>query len=149
MPQLKVILFIVLSTSHTLSWAELSKWVDAQGHVHYGDSVPQGAEAQAIDSSSMSTVDSQVANQGMYELNKTFDAQRDLQQRDSQRLAEKQQQKQQQITRCENLKQDLRVMQLQASIYTKNADGTRNYVSDEQRKRDIFDAQTTLKKYCS
>ena len=35
-------IFSILLLTLSPSWAELNKWVDAQGNVHYGDTVPRG-----------------------------------------------------------------------------------------------------------
>lgn len=145
MQALKTMLLTALCLFQALHAAEPIKWIDDQGNVHYSDTAPKGITAQPIDSSSMSTMDSEKANQGLYELNKTFDAQRALNQRDRLRLKEQQQKL---YIRCEKLRSNLKTLQHQSPVYTKDSDGTRTYMSDEQRKKEIGDTQSTLKKHC-
>ena len=106
-------------------------------------------KTQVIDHSSMSTMDSQSANKGLQELNQVFDAQQKLKQRDQQRQANIEIQRQKQRNYCERLKSDLRAMNTKVRVYTKNEDGTRNYLNDDKREKDITEAHALLKKYCS
>lgn len=145
MQALKTMLLTALCLFQALHAAEPIKWVDDQGNVHYSDTAPKGITAQPIDSSSMSTMDYEKANQGLYELNKTFDAQRELNQRDQRRLEEEQQKL---YIRCEKLRSSLKILQRPSPVYTKGGSGTRNYIDDEQREKEINDTQYTLKKHC-
>lgn len=149
MLRIKASLLASLLLTLNLSFAELNKWVDSEGNTHYGDSVPNGAKTQKIDSSTMSSMDSQAANKGIQELNKTFDAQRKLEQRQQQRQTKEDNKKKRKIRRCAYLKADLNTLQKQVRVYSINNDGGRDYLSDDQRKKDIAKIKSTIKKNCS
>lgn len=148
---MKKFLLIFLMLVSANAFAELSKWVDEHGKVHYSDQLPppnvkvktlrvtSNAEAPASAAAAPKTIAEQEV-----ELKKA--------QRVRKEAAEKAAKEQEKIeadkTNCANAQQNLRALQGGVRMVEVDAKGERYYLDDEQRRQRIEKAQENVKTYC-
>ncbi|MCG6932783.1 MAG: DUF4124 domain-containing protein [Gallionella sp.] len=143
-------LLILLILASANSFAEVNKWVDGQGRVHYSDQPPPpDARAEALRSTSVAA--SGVAGTG----EQTFVQQEAAlkksqlaQQKDAAQAAAKQANADALKSNCEAAQQNLRSLQSGARIMDVNASGERYYLDDSQRQQRIDKVQQDISNLC-
>lgn len=153
-------LFILLMLSSAHAVADLSKWVDENGKVHYSDQPPPAnVKAKTLRStpdtppfltsasggaaSSAPPAVKTIAEREA-ELKKEQKAKKDAADMAAQEQALKEEKK----ANCKASRQNLRTLQEGMRIVEINANGERSYISDEQRQQRIATAQQDISSYC-
>lgn len=156
---MKKYLFILLMLSSTHAVADLSKWVDANGKVHYSDLPPPASvKAQTLRSTSGTpplTSASGVAASSTPSAAKTY-AEREAELKKAQKAkkdaadkaAQEQAKKDADSANCAAAQQNLRTLQDGIRIVEFGANGERSYMSDEQRQQRIAKAQQNISTSC-
>lgn len=141
-------LLILLILASANSFAEVNKWVDDQGRVHYSDQPPP-PDVRAETLRSASDAASGVAGTGDFVQQEAAlkRAQR-AQQSDDAQAAAKQATADALKANCEAARQNLRSLQSGARIMDINASGERYYLDDSQRQQRIDKVQQDINNLC-
>jgi len=150
----KLLLILSILTSAN-AFAGLSKWVDADGKVHYSDQPPPAnvkattlrtsSDAAAPESAAASAPAApKTIAEREAELKKAQRAKKEADDRAAQEQARAQGEK----TNCDAAQQSLRALQEGMRIVEVDAQGERSYLDDEQRRQRIEKAQQNIRTYC-
>jgi Domain of unknown function (DUF4124) len=152
-------LLILLMLASTNTFAAISKWVDAQGQVHYSDQPPP-PEAKAETLRSASDTEGTAGTSGVNATSapaapKTI-AEREAElkkaQQAEQAAADKAAQKQAATeaikANCATAQQNLRTLQEGIRMVEVDANGERSYLDDNQRQQRIAKTQQDVSNYC-
>lgn len=152
-------LLILLMLSSANAFAAISKWVDAQGQVHYSDQPPP-PEAKAETLRSASGNEGTAGTSGVTAASapaapKTI-AEREAELRKAQQAkkeaADKAAQKQAATdavkANCATAQQNLRTLQAGVRMVEIDANGERSYIDDTQRQQRIEKAQQEISNLC-
>lgn len=152
-------LLILLMLSSANAFAAISKWVDAQGQVHYSDQPPP-PEARAETLRSASGNEGTAGTSGVTAASapaapKTI-AEREAELRKAQQAkkeaADKAAQKQAATdavkANCATAQQNLRTLQAGVRMVEIDANGERSYIDDTQRQQRIEKAQQEISNLC-
>ena len=128
--------------------AELYKWTDAQGKVHYTDQPPTldsqtvkaGAAGQA-ETTSKATKSLDAQEQAYQKRRKEAEEARAKADKDAEqaRIARE---------NCDKARKNLDAVQNKPMVYTTNAAGQRIYMDDAARARALSSSQNDVSKYC-
>lgn len=128
---------------------QVYRWVDKDGHVHYSQTPPSSTvvNAQTLninppppDPTGLQN-DQKLAQQAQDRDKQTEDAQKKDQ------AAE--QQREQQKKECDYLQQRLQLLEQSGRVATVDAQGNKNYISDDDRAKQEQDLQDQINKTCS
>lgn len=155
MPAGRLLLAIGILWSPVVVHADIFKWVDANGQVHFGDAPPKQVQASAVQlkpSSSPSTpeavpalTDAQImARQQQF----TSQLEKERLQREAQ-LAQQKKRKDQLAYACERARNRLDHMKTVHVFYHENPNGTIRYLSDEEGDQLRKNARNVFKENCS
>lgn len=129
------LLTIVLVIGHSSAQAEIYKWVDASGKVHFSDKAPVQQKPQKIDIDvGPVEVDPELEQyrQRNRALLKVWDTERDQKQK---RQTEKRQQMAQRRQRCARMQREYDASRRAGYLYVPRKDGERKIYSDAQRAK--------------
>jgi len=152
-----LLIFLILASAN--AFAEVNKWVDDQGRVHYSDQAPPPeVQAKALRSASNSEgagSASGVAGTDVPAASKSFveqEAALKRQQLAKQEAAEKAAQKQAAVdtlkANCATAQENLRTLQSGARLLEVNPNGERSYIDDTQRQQRIEKIQQDISNNC-
>ena len=144
-------LLILMMLASTNSFAEISKWVDDQGQVHYSDQPPPpGIKQQTLREEGRQDA----AGSGVSATKTLAEREADLKKEkaDKQAAADKAAQKQAAEdalkANCATAQENLRSLQSGVRIMEINANGERSFIDDTQRQQRIAKAQQDIGNYC-
>jgi Domain of unknown function (DUF4124) len=156
---MKKFLLILSVLASANAFAGLSKWVDADGKVHYSDQPPPAnvkaktlrvtsdaaapASAGGTAAASAPAVPKTIAEREA-ELKKAQQAKKEAADKAAQEQARTEGEK----TNCGAAQQSLRSLQEGVRMMEIDAKGERSYLDDEQRRQRIEKAQQNIKTYC-
>jgi hypothetical protein len=120
-----ICLFIVLPG---LAGAEIYRWTDANGQVHFGQR-PAGQGAEQIQVKPQVVERDQLTREREARTNQFYDARRQEQASNTAKAREAQQKRAQE---CQDLRRRLATVAEGGRYFRQEADGTRTYYSDEQ-----------------
>jgi len=140
-----VIIFALLSNPATL-YAEIYKWVDEQGKVHYGD--------KPISNST--EMDINISKQGHIKINdsreqkrqKLLESYADDQEREDKEKEKLKKKKKKHERNCVLSIDRLKQYERASSLYNLDKEGKRVTVSKEERQRKTNDLRKKINKYC-
>lgn len=115
--------------------ADVYRWTDAKGQVHYGQRAPGHTEADRIEvqgGAATGAVDNDAASRRAKQ-QRLLDAYGYEREKKQQQAAQDAAIKRKQAERCRVLQARWRAFSHPGPIYYKRADGGRDYISDEQR----------------
>jgi hypothetical protein len=115
--------------------AQVYKWLDEQGQVHYGGHVPAGSDAQELKLPPGPT--HQEVDQSERALKRLLEQQKRAQEIET-RAKERQSRREQREAserdqRCTAARRNLRILGIQRPVYWTGADGSRIYLDDNSR----------------
>lgn len=143
----KKLLFLLLLSSGVVS-AEVYRWHDADGKLHYGDRPPADAEQMNIRSAPNSTAqkptnsDRKEARQRLLDLYREERAEKKKLKQE--RIAKRKERKQ----KCLQARVDLDNYQYASGIYRPTERGEREFLSKEERANYIQDLRDKVNKWC-
>lgn len=148
---MKKFLLILSVLASANAFAGLSKWVDADGKVHYSDQPPPAnvkaktlrVTSDAAAPASAPAVPKTIAEREA-ELKKAQQAKKEAAAKTAQEQARTEGEK----TNCDAAQQSLRSLQEGVRMMEIDAKGERSYLDDEQRRQRIEKAQQNIKTYC-
>lgn len=139
---------LVLALASAMASAEVYKWVDAHGNVHYGDRPPvTGTESRSITLPPVPTKDADHESRSLkrHRLLEAIDAERAER---VQAEAEEAEARRERALKCEKVRYDLARFERANIIYTNDESGARIYMSDDERREAIANARGWLAKHC-
>ena len=139
---------LVLTLASAFATADVYKWIDAHGDVHYGDRPPgAGADARSMTLPPAPTKDTDHGQRSLkrQRLLEAFDAQHAEEERAAAKAAAA---KRERRDRCEKASQELARWERASIIYTEDDNGTRIYMSDEERRKTTAEARLWIGKHC-
>lgn len=128
--------------------AELYKWTDAQGKVHYTDQPPT-LKAQVIKNSTAGQAD--ITSQATQSLDAKDQAyQKRRKEADDARTKADKEAELARVQRenCAKARSNLSTLQNSARVYSTNAAGQRTYMDDAARARELTSSQKAVSDFC-
>ncbi len=117
--------------------ADVYRWVDSDGKVHYGDRAPQENRSGKVDKVSVTGAHRQHLIPRLEEARRQLQQLKESQQREreyeSQKIAEQQQKSERLATNCKALQEDIRTDRDTAVFYSRDEAGNRVLWTSEQR----------------
>jgi len=126
--------------------AEIYKWVDDQGKIHYGDKPVSKSKVMDIDISKQGHI--KINNSREEKRQKLLETYADDHQRKNKEKEKLKKQKKKQERGCVVSKDRLRHYERASSLYNLDKDGNRISVSSEERERHTAALRDKIKKYC-
>lgn len=147
--RISIAAFVLFLLSVSAAGAQVYKWTDEQGRVHYGDKPPeQGARTMQVDpgSASNSPVPSDAERRDKTRrLLRAYDEERRIkQQREQQHAAREAERKK----RCARARDRLRSYTHAGGLYELDDQGNRRFLSDERRQQAEARAAQDVDKWC-
>jgi len=149
-------LLIILMLVSSNAFSALTKWVDADGQIHYSDVPPPPnknikilsktsgeAAPKSEDDQPASAAPKSIAEREA-ELKKAQQAKKEADEKNAKKQAEAEARK----TYCATLQQNLKVLQEDVRIMDVDASGNRSFLEDEQRQQRIAKAQQDIGTHC-
>ncbi len=129
--------------------AEVYKWVDEAGRVHYGDARPADGVAETIETQSappeLEVLRSRSRLDEILQQERVTKGQRAKQQQEVAAAAARDQRRQ---ARCRHARRQLHVLELERPIYHVDDDGKRVYLADDQRAAELARARKAVGDAC-
>ncbi len=148
MRRFELVATLALVLAAGVAAAQVYKWVDEDGKVHYGDRRPDtGADAQTLELPPAPSKDADHADRTLKRrrLLDAFDAERDERQRAAASAAAAERERE---NKCAKLKGDLARFDRANVVYTRDESGARTYMSDEERDAAATNARAWIEKHC-
>ena len=144
-------LLLALLLFSTGAGAEISKWVDAQGNVHYSDGPPPAdakVEPVRIPMDRSLPASANPATDSLAEREAAL--QKELKAREKAAEQEKKQREAERLKQqnCTKVRIQLKVLQDSPRIATYDANGNRSYIDQATRDQRIAQARQEVSKYC-
>ena len=124
-------LIVLLLVGQWPSQAEVYRWVDEKGQVHFGDQARDASTHSIKPHSGQSTANKQ--QQRMEKTHKLLNAYRIERQQMREQQAKQKKQAEERKRNCMRARDDLRRYTAYGSIYKLGEDGQRRYLSDQER----------------
>lgn len=143
---------IVLSLLSLNAHAALNKWVDAEGKVHYSDTVPPEVSTQTVHN---------IAGKGQTDAPASYSpksvAEREAEMRKSKQSKDEAAQKQTQKdaeteakkSNCAAARENARILENSPRLVTYDANGERSFMDDATRAQRLEEAQKTISSSCN
>lgn len=132
------VLTAVLSFSTPLAKAEVYRWVDANGRVHFGDRAPadRKAEALGMPESTGGVATQDVSEQELRERQERVSRvlEEERLEKEQQKAALKQQEAEKAVY-CERFRNRMERLEASSQVYSENKDGTVKYWKDKDADR--------------
>jgi uncharacterized membrane protein len=131
----------------------LHKWVDADGKVHYSDTVPDSnVKTQTLRSSSAAespaTASSAAAPKTLAEREAEMKKAQQAKAQTAEKAAKEKEIADAQRQNCESARNNLNTLENAPRLVTYDAQGERSYLDDDARQQRIDDARAMISKYC-
>ena len=133
------VLTAVFSFSTPLASAEVYRWVDANGRVHFGDRAPADGKAEALDmpqagkdAAATPDVSEQQLRERQQRVSRVLEEER--LEKEQQKAAQKQQEAEKKAY-CERFRNRMERLDASSQVYTENKDGTIKYWKDKDADR--------------
>jgi len=143
----KIVIVCVLFLSATCCYAEIYKWVDEQGVIHYGDKPVNNSKEMDVNISKQGHI--KINNKREQKRQKLLESYADDQQREE-KEKEKSKKKKKKLERsCVQSKDMLKQYERARSLYNLNKEGERVTISSEERLRKTNNLRNKINKYCN
>jgi hypothetical protein len=145
---MRTILLIIICVLSAAVQAEVYKWIDEKGVVHYGDKQQDGAaiEMQVDTSESETTSESNVSRDE--KRRRIADALEEDRLEKKETREKKKAERERNKRQCNRLKDKMKRMKKAAGLYKLDKEGNRVILSDQQRSRNEKSLSNQIKKYC-
>ena len=140
--------FIALLCMQSPAIAEVYKWTDAQGRVHYGDK-PQSDKAETINLPSKEPpAVPHVSEDRLEKQRRLLDAYAEERRLKREADEKARKDKEERKRKCADLKDDLRNQENAGSIYRLDKDGKRVFLSHEEREASTAELRKQVQEWC-
>lgn len=139
--------FMMLLFLSSVVHAEIYKWTDDKGNIHYGDKPVTNSKEMDIseEPSQNQAVSKSERDERRKKLLESFDVDR---QKKKEKSAENRKNKKQRDAQCGHAKDRLRRYKTASSLYDVDKHGKRTTLSGDVHKKAIKDLQKKIRKYC-
>ncbi len=149
---LRIAFWIILSATSLPALAQLYKWVDANGQVHYSDKPPPASAKREKTLNIRNVPAPAPPSEGGTATAKSA-AEQDLEFRKRKVEQEEEQKKaaaeaETERENCARAQEKLRLYEEAGRVYRVDEQGERQYLSDEGRERGMAQAREEIAKYC-
>lgn len=150
-----LLIFLILASAN--AFAEVNKWVDDQGRVHYSDQAPppevqaralRSASEGAGSASGVAGTDAPAASGSFVEQEAALKRAQQEKQAAADKAAQKQAAADARKADCANAQQNLRTLQSGVRMVVIDASGERSYMDDTQHQQSIDKAQQDISNLC-
>jgi hypothetical protein len=142
-------LFIFTLNAH----AEARKWVDADGTVHYSDSIPPevttSETVRNISRKSEAETPAAVPTKSIAEREAEYKKAKQKKEESSQRKTQEEARVDEKKRNCETARKNLRSLEEGGRIVTYDANGERAYLEDSAREQRLAEAQKSVSENCN
>ncbi|MEH6467033.1 MAG: DUF4124 domain-containing protein [Porticoccus sp.] len=130
------------------SFAEIYRWVDSNGKLHFSDQPPEGSATAEEVSSKMSPINRDSSAEETEKLQQVFQGETPEEQAfQNQQKAQQQRQYQNVKRACQQAKYNLQV--LKGRVYFEDADGNEIIVTEEQREQRANQLAEEIRRHCT
>ena len=142
---LSVLLMLFTASAH----AELHKWVDSAGNVHYSDSEPPAdARVEQVHIPAAAPTPDKSAGKSVFEREADLEKSLKEKQKAEQEAAQKQQEADARKKDCESVRNNLQVLENTPRIATYDANGNRTLMDDAARQQQIEETRKKISELC-
>jgi hypothetical protein len=144
----QLLLATLLLCAGAAAVADIYKWLDEQGKVHYGDRPPAApGDSQAVEITPPTPVSADQAERAhaRRRLLEAYEADRADELREQ---AEADAAREEMARKCERARRDLAAVGRANVVYTQGKDGERIYMSDRDREQAVATAEAWMRKWC-
>lgn len=127
--------------------AEVYRWVDEQGQVHYEDQ-PRDSKTRKLSPPSAPVDGAAADSQRMEKTRRLLNAYESERQQAREEKAERRKQTEEQRRKCIRAKDDLRQYEESGSVYRLDGEGKRVYYSDAEREALIAKYREAIAEWC-
>lgn len=129
------------------SFAEIYRWVDSNGKLHFSDQPPEGSASSEEVSSKMSPINRDSSAEETQKLQQVFQGETPEEQAfQNQQKAQQQRQDQNVKRACQQARYNLQV--LKGRVYFEDADGNEIIVTEEQREQRANQLAKEIRRHC-
>lgn len=145
---MKLIGILIVFLFSQVCHAEIYKWTDENGRVHYGER-PETENTEKIEiKTSPSSQDPDLAKQRQEKQRKLMEVLEEERQQKNQQRKEELKQKQEIEKECAQLRDYHKTLKQVNLLYDLDDEGNRKYLSEEEHKKEIAEVENYLEKYC-
>jgi hypothetical protein len=142
---LSILTSILTSTLPTLVQAEIHKWVDEQGQVHYED---RPGSSGAFKSSTPAELVLSPEQERLQKQKRVLEAMQSERRNKQQAKDKAEEEHQDAVAKCQFAQRDLQTRQNARYLYRKGKDGERDVLSEDDRAKSTAEAEAAVKKWC-
>ncbi len=143
---------LLLSFISLSALAELNKWVDENGKVHYSDSPPPNAKVESVrnisgkgQQAAPADYSSKSYSQREAELNKARQEKKESSEKSAREAAQQAEKKR----NCAAARENLRVLESGTRLVTYDENGEKRFLDDADRAQRLNDARNTVSANCN
>lgn len=139
---------LILSLFIPICHAEIYKWTDENGRVHYGER-PNNPNTEKIEiKSTAPKPDAEVDSDRKEKQRKLLEAFEEERAEKKQKKAETDKQKREMKKKCAELKDYYKSIKEANILYDLDEQGNRRFLEEEEHKKQIADVEDAMKKHC-
>ncbi len=139
---------IALVALSTAAGAEVFRWTDAEGRVHYGDRPSAGSQSVPLTSGPAPAQPAPSDAERLQRQQRMLDAYRQEREEKQQAEAKRKADDAERGRNCARARDTLARYERSGVIYEPQADGSRRYLSESERETEIRAAQGDVKRWC-
>jgi len=135
--------------SSTLGYAEIYKWTDENGKIHFSDTpVDNKAKKLDIKITPSAPVSAKTRDERKQRADQYLRARQEEREEQNKKQKEKKRLAKLRKEKCGEAKHEYREITEAGTVYYKKKDGTRDYLEPERRKKEELRAKAEVKKWC-
>lgn len=142
--------FLLLLALPAGALAELYRWVDAQGRVHYSDSPPpsDAKSSKTLSAPPAANPAPAAASKSWQEKEMEFRERRAAEAEAQAKKEKEAEEARQKKANCEAARKNLQLLESGQRVVTTNAQGEREFLDDAARQKAINDARKAVESWC-
>jgi uncharacterized protein DUF4124 len=145
---MKLVVAIGLILLMPTSFAEIYRWVDSDGKLHFSDQPPEDSTVSEEVSSKMSPINRDSSAEETEKLQQVFQGETPEEQAFHQQQKAQQQRRDQNTERaCQQAKYNLKI--LKGRVYFEDPDGNEIIVTEEQREQRANQLEEKIRRHCT
>lgn len=145
---MKLVIAIGLLLLMPTSFAEIYRWVDSDGKLHFSDQPPEDSTVSEEVSSKMSPINRDSSAEEIEKLQQVFQGETPEEQAFHQQQKAQQQRRDQNAERaCQQAKYNLQI--LKGRVYFEDSDGNEIIVTEEQREQRANQLAEEIRRHCT
>ena len=143
----RTLIMLCLLSLSTVAGAEIFKWVDEQGRIHYGDKPVENSESITVDTDKKGNMNTGPSREEKRK--RLLDAMQEDNERNQKEEKKNKEKKQKQKRKCLWAKDRLQRLERASYMYDLDSKGNKVIASNEQRSTKTEQLRKSIKKYCN